>query len=169
MVIILITEEELFLKGIKPAILYQNIKNNNFRNKIHKMYSSKEFKIIDFKDDILITRNSKFELKTENLGYILGYFPKSVDSFMSKNPKRRIIKNQSVFINYNGIHFNTMEYFDEALEWCHEMYRKNMLKTFGKIEVYKQIFYMDNEAKVKDILNKQILFINLKPLVQAIQ
>lgn len=127
------SELKLFLDDIKPAIL---ISKKQYKSNEDKL---KSFNIKQQGRDYLIYRDG-VDL-TQPLGVILGYHPESVKLFSDNNFAKRtdIIQKviKSNFINYNGIHFNCYDKFNEALEWCNKTYGKKMIEKYGKIDVKK--------------------------------
>lgn len=146
----MVDEFTLFINGIKPAILLQTKNKEDKRIKIlNKM------NVVMKEDDnsYLVTRNKK-QLEEKKLGVMLGYYPKSVDKFMEvKKQGIELVSNYNIFINYNGIFFNVMGYFDEALEWCNQVYREKMIKKFGKVDIRKLYLYME-EGKARFVSEK---------------
>ncbi|MDF2879655.1 MAG: hypothetical protein K0R54_212 [Clostridiaceae bacterium] len=140
-------EIDLFLNGIKPAILFQNIgRKEEVKKSIIDKFSSMGFYVKEIGDSLLVVRDMK-QLEEKRLGVILGYYPKAVDAFMSG--KRRDSKTgKSVLINYCGIQFNTYDYFEESLAWCNEAYGEKIKKIFGKISVDKMTSYLKEDGKV---------------------
>jgi len=156
----MISEEELFLKGIKPAILFQS-KSEKCKDSLLLKYKEPEYITVvtseskNNRSSILIVRDKK-QLEEKRLGVILGYFPKSVDAFIASRNEDTKNKRITTLINFGGLEFNTVGYFDEALKWCNNAYGEKMKKEYGGIEVRKTNLYVNEENKVESVKTEKV-------------
>lgn len=123
-------EIELFLRGIKPAILKQKYIISRCSIDTYEYHTE------TFRNSIILSHKEIPPIKDINckeLGIILGYYPKSCELFDSK--LRDMLVTENEFIDFGGIVFNTGFLFEESLEWCIKEYKDKMLKHYDKIVV----------------------------------
>ena len=147
----MIDEVQLFIDGIKPAIL---IDDDVCRKNIRKLNN---FKICKTFDEFLIYRDESY-LKDKQLREVLGYPPMCVNKFEEERGK--ILSKEKIvssFLNYNGIYFNCFDLYNEALEWCHRTYKKKMLQIYGRLEITYETTLFERDTTGQRIWNERVL------------
>jgi hypothetical protein len=137
-------EEELFVLGIKPAILEDSKTVTDLWYKADKTNCS--YRIYDLrtkknpdKGCLIIRIYNGQPHPRGDFGKLLGYYPKSVELFEDavKNNIRAFFHKE--IINFHGIQFNTMGLFNEAFAWCMQEYGQKILEHYGEIRVKKTV------------------------------
>lgn len=138
-------ELELFKIGIKPAILIPEKSISRVKIDADEYYKGRFRKgiILSHKELPLIT-----DFDNIKLGIVLGYYPKSCEVLYASRENR----GNNEFIDFGGIHFNTVHLFDEALEWCKEKYLEKMLLYSNNIKCNKIIIRREKSKVIRETI-----------------
>lgn len=133
-------EEELFQLGIKPALHINELERSyhtfdktkiigNYYETIQEFHFThrgvdKVAKYHIFTRELISIPND-----TEQFGILMGYPPK-VCSLVKLRKEPSI---HTVFLNYNGMTFNTMGCLAESLLWCNSQYGDKLRQIQGYI------------------------------------
>jgi hypothetical protein len=145
-------ETQLFLKGIKPALLVygEQVNNEAEKAKLYNMF--KEYNILEWTTDkglkeMFISHNkiSMADIdNNEKKGLQLGYYPEAVRQFSSGNTRKKITIGKYTIeygtaMDYHGFSYNVTGCFKKALKWHNEQYGKKILESDKEISVGKSI------------------------------